>query len=411
MNPVFCCGFECGLIGSDNLSAPHWYLATGSVGASVSTTTVRSGSRSLRSHLSGNTEAGYVTVCPTLGSSSYVVMRAYIYFASLPTVDMAIMSSLSNSSNNPGIFFKAADGKLYPGNQTSGGTITFGSTGFVAPTGQWLLLDLLVDSSADPWTVDAQVDHNSLTQFTLAAAAGNLVFPTVGRLYPGAAATVDIFFDDVLISLTKTDYPIGEGYINHFVPTSDGSHNVAGAADFKRGAAGVDITNSTTDSYLLVDDIPMDDTTPDANDYINAIAPANATDYTENRFGPASGVGTPSAGPRAAEVITANHQFGTGNGVSATKLNDNGSEDSVMSLSGAGVTTIRYYRKHYATMVGGGAWTLARFNNLRVRFGYSSDANPDQYFDCAMIEAEFSPPPVASSQKAILQAVRRASVF
>src|SRR3990170_4548894 len=88
--------------------------------------------------------------------------------------------------------------------------------------------------------------------------------------------TADFFHDDIVVSNTALDYPIGAGYVNHFVPTSDGSHNVAGAADFRRGDTTTDITNATTDAYQLVDDVPLDDVTPDADDHIRIVAPPNA---------------------------------------------------------------------------------------------------------------------------------------
>ncbi len=53
------------------------------------------------------------------------------------------------------------------------------------------------------------------------------------------------------------------------------------------------------------------------------------------------------------------------------------------------MVTDRFATKQFATMVGGGAWTLARFNALKARWGYSSDATPDVYCRGIMIEAEF----------------------
>ena len=59
-------------------------------------------------------------------------------------------------------------------------------------------------------------------------------------------------------------------------------------------------------------------------------------------------------------------------------------------------------------MVGGGAWTAARFNALKIRFGYSSDANPDIFFDCAMIEAEWEE--ISTTNIKTVQGLARASV-
>jgi hypothetical protein len=111
-----------------------------------------------------------------------------------------------------------------------------------------------------------------------------------------------------------------------------------------------------------------------------------ATEYAEVNFADTVEVNA----PRAVEVLTADRQATTAAGLFQTKLNDNGTEDAIANRGNvAGVITDRYISKQYATMVGGGAWTLARFNALKARFGYSSDATPDQYWRGIMIEAEF----------------------
>jgi hypothetical protein len=279
-----------------------------------------------------------------------------------------------------GVNYSNTSGTLY----VSGGSAALG---YPVTTGVWYLVDVKVDMTINPTLIDVSVNGVALPQAT-SPNSGTFTSWSSGN---NTSFTADFFIDDFVCSNTLGDYPIGAGAVYHFVPTSDGTHNVAGAADFKRGAAGTDILNSTTDSYLLIDEVPMDDTTADTDDYINAIAPPNATDYVEHVFGPAPGVPTPIHPPRAVEIAIAHHQFGTTSGNCQFRLNDNGTEDTILSLSGNGVTTIRYARKHYANMVAApvGPWTLPRFQNLRHRFGFTSDANPDQYFDCAMIEAEF----------------------
>ena len=379
--PTFACGFECGLVAAGG--APH---VTNSQSASISTTTVRSGSRALR--LNPSASAGFAQL-GTFSSTQTCVVRSYVRFASLPTSDWLVLAFIGGGGVSAGIGYKASDSKLYPAHDSS--APAFGSTGGSVTTGQWYQLDLKVVTSANPWTVDVQVDGTTLTQYTPALSAGGGTQIILGTAF--ISSSFDLFFDDVCVSETAADYPLGAGYVNHFVPISDGTHNVAGAGDFKKGAGGVDITNSTTNAYLLVDDVPMDDTTPDTDDYINAIAPPNASDYVEVVFGPAPGISTPTAAPRAVECAVAYHQAAAQTGNIRLALNDNGTVDDVLNQTAAGVTTIRYARKHYATAPTGGAWTVVsgagNFNNARMRF-YSSDAAPDQYFDCAMIEAEFA---------------------
>ena len=100
------------------------------------------------------------------------------------------------------------------------------------------------------------------------------------------------------------------------------------------------------------------------------------------------------------------------------RINDNGTMNTMYTATAvAGVTTMIYKRKHYATALAGcGAWVVGGGGNgditdLRVRFGSPAvlDVVPDQYFDSIMIEAEFPEPKQKVVQ--IKQAVNRASTY
>lgn len=398
MTPLLCCGLECGIASA---SGPHWTFSANP--GTFSTATVRSGARSLRANPSASTSVtGAATATAVIAASNKHVWRVYVNFASLPSANTRI--SIVDGGGAAGAIFKQSDSKIYAGTG-DGGAAVFGATGVTVTTGQWYLLDIKIDKSANPWLVDVSVDGTACGQRSSVIAA-----ETTGALncnvFNSAGLSADLFYDDVCYSQTLADYPIGGGNVYHFVPTADGTHNVAGAADFKRGAAGTDITNSTTDAYLLVDNIPLDavGSAPTANDYINAIAPPNATDYTENVFGPAPGISTPTVAPRAVEVVVETAQAATATGSFKLNLNDNGTVDTIKEqVTVAGVVAVAAARKHYATAPTGGAWSVAagagNFNNLRIRF-YSADAAPDQYFVAAMIEAEFAPV-VAGSRTAL----------
>ena len=398
MTPTFCCGFECGQLGG----TIHFTDGPGTGNVSFSTSTVRNGARSGRCNPTAST--GYFNSIG-VGVNAVTVIRAYIRFATLPSTTCDLIWTAGGGGNNPGIYFKSSDSSLYTGT----GIAALGATGVAVTTGVWYLIDLKVDLSNNPWLVDAKVDGVACGQKSLATGATSV---NQWKFGTATSATMDMFFDDIVISGTSGDYPIGSGYVNHFVPTADGTHNVAGSADFRRGTTATDILNSTTTAYQLVDDVPLDDTTPDADDYINAIAPPNATDYVEVVFGPASGIATPTVGPRAVHVLVATHQVATQTGSFKLNLNDNGTLDTVKEQVGiAGVTTIQYANKFYATAPSTSAtWTAALFNNLRMRF-YSADPAPDQCWDCAMIEAEFAPPVPIGKIFQANQSVKRSNFF
>ena len=325
------------------------------------------------------------------------VFRFKAKWTTLPNADTAI----GILGAGPGAWFNPSDNKIYAGT----GSGAYGATGVSVTTGVTYYIDVKIDTSANPWLVDAQVNGSACGQKSLATAANT----TAQSLFIGADGntnTSDAIFDDVAWSNTSADYPLGNGVVHHFICTADGTHNIAGTGDFQRTLTGTDILNASTTAFQLIDDVPLETS---VGDFINMVAPPNATDYVECVFGPASGIPTPTQGPRGVEVVAAIHQAGTGAGNMEIRLNDNGTTNAVYTASGvAGVTTLAYKRKHYATAPTGGAWTAVpgagNFNNLRVRFGSpgSVDANPDQFLDCIMIEAEFSANQIVTPGAAVL---------
>ena len=367
--PVLCCGLECGQFGGHILAGTN---------VAFDTSVVRSGTRSLRINPTadiGNTNG------LNISTSNPVVWRFYIRFASLPTTDC--MLSYENTAGGCGVAFKNSDSSIYAGNNLA--TPAFGSSGVIVSTGIWYRIDVKVDPTGDPRLTDVQVDGVACGQNSLSVAAGSLFQVSFGS-GGSAVRTYDIYIDDYIRSNTAGDYPIGAGYVNHFVPTADGTHNIAGADDFERTLTGTDITNATTTAYQLVDDIPLESA---LNDWINLTNPPNATDYVEVVFGPAPGINTPTIAPRSVEFLAAFHAAAVqANNLRIAYRDNNGAtQDDVLSAT-VGSESILYVRKQYAAIPGGGAWTVTAFNNSRARC-YSSDANPDPRLDGYMIEAEF----------------------
>jgi hypothetical protein len=303
------------------------------------------------------------------------VVRIYKYFASLPSADCRLIGTALG-----GLVFKQSDSKLYAWSNANG----FATSGITLTTGQWYEINFGMDATEK--VVRGNVDGTELATIATTYSGGSQCFIGVVT----TLVTCDLYLDDAIVSNTLADYPIGPGYVNHFVPTSDGTHNVAGANDFERSATGTDITNATTTAYQLIDDVPLKSGV--LAEYINAPAPPNATDYVEVVYGPAPGISTPTVAPRAVEVICAYGSASAGTNNTRLALNDNGTTDDVLNTTTGPGTTATYARKHYATAPTGGAWTLSgagNFNNLRMRF-LTNDAAPDPWFGSTMIEAEFA---------------------
>lgn len=385
--PVFCCGFECGVLGSTDIGQ-HWRTA-GTSTPTISTSTFRSGARSIRFNPTAQTSRLLLTTSGGTLSSNKWIGRFYVRFATLPNTTCDLFFN-----GEDGVFFNASDNKIYAGYDVSG--ITLGATGVSVTTGQWYRIDFKIDSSTSPHLTDVQVDGVACGQAS--SVSGGASFNSVIFGVSRATTTGDIFFDDVLISFTLADYPLGAGNVDHFVATSDGTHTSTSTNIVKGTVAaptgGGAITSATTDAFNWVNGVPLLGGATDNTRLINQQT-ASSAQYVEVKLGPASGISTPTAGPRAVEVITADRQASTATCDFITKLNDNGTENSIIARGVvAGSTTDRYARKHYATAPTGGAWTVAagagNFNNLKARFGYSSDATPDVYWRGIMVEAEFA---------------------
>lgn len=385
--PTFCCGFECGT------ASAHWTLqanATFNTNASF----LRSGLRSLRCNGTASTTAW----ASSAAAGSFVVCRGYVYFTTLPSVSFSI---IVGSSDGRGAWFKAADSKIY----AAADAATMGATGVTVTTGQWYRLDV----SCNGTNVDVQVDGVACGQLVTTS-----LTPADIRIGANITVTVDMYVDDVLLSATAADYPLGAGKVLGYVPNADGTHTATTTTIVKGTIAtpvGANVAGAT-DVFNWVNARPLLGGATDNTRLVNQQT-AGASLYAEVDFEPTA----EAAAPRSVEVVTADRQAATQAGTFLTKLNDNGTENTIIDrTASAGVVTDRFARKHYATMpADSAAWTLARFNALKARFGYSGDATPDQYWRGIMLEAEFAtvaadpvnPPPI----RTILQAVNRASTF
>ena len=188
-------------------------------------------------------------------------MRVYLYFTTIPATGFTL---LETSVTRCGIAV---------GNTGEIGILidngSFGGSGYSLPVvvGQWYRVDLDINVSANPWTVDMLVDGATLLQRTAAKAASA---DTILRIGMPGAATGDVYYDDLLLSNTGADYPIGPGKVLSFVPDADGTHtattttivkgtiatpvgaNVAGATDVFNWVNARPILGGATDNTRLV---------------------------------------------------------------------------------------------------------------------------------------------------------------
>lgn len=385
MASTFVCGFECGTavnnVGGDG------HIESLGAGTSVSTSVVRTGLRSIR--VNPSAQAGAANLIVSASNPVAMVWRYYLRIASHPDVSSAVGIIQTDSGGNLayGLGYNASTGLYYPCHD-DGGTVVFGASGVSLSLDTWHLIDVRVDASANPWTIDVQVNGTPLTQLTRSVAAGNVSL----RLRAGnvfRSTTADYYVDDLLVSETSGDYPLGGGSVEGFVPNADGTHTftttigVRGTTAAPTGGGNI---ASSSDSYEWLNGRPIGGGASDNTRLWNQQS-NGSTLYGEVQFENAG------RAPRAVEVLVLLRDAATGTGDRTAKLNDNGTEDTIYA-SGvvAGITSDYAKTKHYTTAPStGAAWTQPLFDGLRFRFGYSADANPDHYCRGVMIEAEFPP--------------------
>lgn len=408
MTSVFCCGAECGVAKTSVTAVPnaHWDFfaggATGS-GGGFTTSSPITGTRSIS--IVNSATQRYAQTNITFGSGVWV-FRFKVNSSTLPAVNAVV--GVVGGAANMGAAFRVSDSSIV----ACDGLTNLGTSGVAVVANTTYSIDVRVNSSANPHVIDVSVNGTPCSQLSFGAAADTTAAAILLGLF-GASNSGAALFDDLCVSLTSGDFPLGAGEVYHFVPTADGTHNVATSNDFEF-FGGADITNATTTAFDVINDVPLKSGV--VAEGIRLVAPPNATDYVEVVYGPAPGISTPTTAPRAVDVICAYASASAGTNHLQLALNDNGTTDDVLNTTVGPGTTATYARKHYATPPTGGAWTVSagagNFNNLRMRC-LTNDAAPDPWFASTMIEAEFAPVSATPRQSRlrITQAVNRASTY
>jgi hypothetical protein len=186
----------------------------------ITTSTPRTGTYCLEISASAATE-GVRWTTDTLGTSkTHLVMVGYVYFpTSLPGADFDLMQ-LQCVGPNYIVVFRASDSKICVG--IPGGSLTAGP---VVTTNTWYRIDVHMDLSANPHTIDWRIDGTVQAQFSNASAADTVAAADLGPTL--AAQTGTIRCADWAVSVTSGDYPLGGTKVVLLKPDTGGSLDVA----------------------------------------------------------------------------------------------------------------------------------------------------------------------------------------
>lgn len=399
--PVFVCGAECGIAVVGTVSTPgveHWSAVNGTA-PTVVTSRPGPAMRSTRAFRFNPTAAtSYLThtFATSIASPATTVWRFYIYFTTLPSADTWLFSD----NTLAGVYFKQSDSKIYA---VSGGGGVLGATGVAVTTGTEYRIDCKTVLNTTT-TSDVQVDGVACGQASLSTSATSDPNIRVGNQ---SAVTADFYIDDIVVSGTSGDYPIGAGTVAGLYPVSDGTHQGAWATGtFGKSTSGATNAASTdTDLWTSLDN-PLVSTAAGAwvSDLTGTVTTNNVTFVLGNLPANASTVNGAMFvfTLHAATTTASNHTF---------HLADTSASLGTTMYTGAfNVSTITIPIFVSNVDRSGTLFTPTSVNDVQVRFS-STDSNPDVYLDGVCMEVDYVA--VAAIPNKILQvsqAVQRAAV-
>jgi hypothetical protein len=352
--PTLVTGFE---HGATSTAGGGLFSFVSGNGVSADAGVVRTGAYSLRVDNPNNSNRNAVIVL----SGATAVVRLYVRLDALPAADVSELLSL----------VPAAGDHLHLGYDAAGQHLTLAlganppvSSASTIAAGTWVRVDLRFSAGTNPRTAAWQVDGVDQSATSAAVAVS-----TVTGLRLGSTNGPDTFvanYDDIVVSASTGDYPIGPGGVIGLQPDGMGASNTPTSFRHEDGSA---IDAST---YLRLDESPMTSTA----DYVKQVT-AGATSYVAPTF-----ADTTATCIQGVSGVLAYHSASSSTNNGKTSVFDGATERVIYSgdMSEAGLA----YRSAIVPRAGG--WTQAAVNGLTARIGFSTDVSPNPYWDALLLE-------------------------
>jgi hypothetical protein len=387
ITPVWLTGFEHGLASPTTNGGGICDVISGTAGTNVAivTSPVRTGSYALK--IAPTTSAAGRFGKNVSGSPTRMVSSFYLYIDTAPSSATYLVTSVTGTSTSyPQLYVNPSTGNF----ELRRGSGTTVGVGPAYTTGTWLRVDWTVDVSTATWEMYAKIDGGTEFGGTVSAGASDAFTRfSLGTTTTTGPAYVAIY-DDVILSLTTADYPVGAHAVLGLRPNSDGTHN-AGTNVIEDGD-GNDIGTVTAYDHLV--ESPWT-STAGGSDLIRQYATGTGN-YAEINF--ADTTQTSILG------VAAFLQYSS----SGTTANEGGciirSNTTETTLWGNPTTRADYsessnFYKVAIVSPDGGAWSQSVVNAIKCRMGYSNNVATYPYWQAIMIEVAYSPGTDTSSTK------------
>lgn len=364
--PIWLEGWEHGVLSTSGAGIVN--SITGTVGTNIAVTAdaKRTGNYGLRVYPSTSTAVHATRNIPA--GNRCIVGRFYFKLpATLPTADHVIVRQMT-----------AVQQLIFSYNYNSGSPrfamIVNASTpqyfsGVAADT--WYRLDWRFDASTGTSTIDWQIDGVAQTQCTRTVAAADIIGCNLGIT---TAAVGNIYYDDVILSATSGDYPLGAGEIVGLYPSGAGTSNLDTNIE---DDGSVDVNDSSNPANVELDEDPLGSGT----DYIKQIGGTSAL-YAAVAF--ADTTESTIVGASAFEAYTSG--AASANSASARIYDEDGTETAIFTGDMSETTT--FYKSVILPAPSGG-WDQSAVNALQGRVGYATDYSPIPYFQGLMIQVAY----------------------
>lgn len=298
--------------------------------------------------------------------SQTAVLRLAVRLASLPSADVAELSTITpGAGSSVSLGYSASQNRF----KIAFGSGTPATASSVVQAGAWHVIEMKVNMAASPRTADWRIDGADQTQASAAETASSVTAIRLGSNVAGDVFTAN--YDDVLVSSTGTDYPVGSGRVLGLRPNGMSTHS---SVNHFSNDDGSPISPS---SFQRLDDDPMNSVT----DYI--LQPTASDGYVGVTFGDPT-----QSCVRAIAGVVAYSSGGAGNNnFGKTSIFDGATERIVyagdMTTGGAAV---RYVETVIAPA--SSVWSQAAASGLIARIGYSTDNAPEPRWHALMLEYE-----------------------
>ncbi|MEX2012126.1 MAG: hypothetical protein WEF51_07830 [Chloroflexota bacterium] len=369
--PIWLTGFEHGAVSASGGGLFDTVVTVGGTNVTAPAAAARTGGYGLRVQTTDIFSFGYARKNTT---GAVRVARLSIQLPTLPVpattdADLALFNASTGSALK--ILYQGSSQKLAL--RIGTGTPVEMSGTFSA--GTWYSFDVRYNVSTNPRRAEWQLDGVAQTDVTSAEATATSVSSV--QLGADSGTSSNMYFDDVMVSSTSADYPIGELSIDALALNGMGVS--VNPPSFQHN----DNTAISATTYTRLDETPMTSLV----DYIKQVT-ANVNRYIEMTF-----ADTTEECIRGVSAVLAYHGSATAANTGKTSIFVGATERIV--YSGAMNVTALAYKSLVVSPITA-PWTQAALNGLLVRVGYSTDINPLPYWDAVLLEYGWRTSPPAT---------------